>query len=89
MKLHELNALGKEDAASLFRQCCTSERWVRGMTEAMPFTDSESLLSKADELWSRCEQVDFLQAFDGHPKIGDVSSLKKKYASTQQMAGSE
>lgn len=32
---------------------------------------------------------DWLQAFDAHPKIGDVTSLKKKYANTHSLASGE
>ena len=33
--------------------------------------------------------ADFLEAFKGHPKIGDVSSLAKKYANTTHIAANE
>ena len=33
--------------------------------------------------------ADWLLAFDAHPKIGDVDSLREKYAATKAMAGSE
>ncbi|WP_067520130.1 2-oxo-4-hydroxy-4-carboxy-5-ureidoimidazoline decarboxylase [Endozoicomonas ascidiicola] len=89
MTLSDLNTLAVVDASSLFRQCCASERWVKGMVQSRPFANVEGLLTVADELWAKCDQSDFLQAFDGHPKIGDVSSLKEKYGNTQQMAGHE
>lgn len=34
-------------------------------------------------------EADLLEAFDGHPKIGDVSSLKAKYRHTQSAAAHE
>ena len=34
-------------------------------------------------------EQDLLEAFDGHPKIGDPDSLKKKYAATKKLATSE
>lgn len=35
------------------------------------------------------QEPDWLEAFDGHPKIGDPASLKKKYHSTQALASEE
>ena len=32
---------------------------------------------------------DYLEAFEGHPRIGDVESLAKKYANTKGWAGGE
>ena len=37
------------------------------------------LLEDAEEVWWKCNQEDWKQAFAQHPKIGDLSSLEKKY----------
>ncbi|MEQ8802229.1 MAG: 2-oxo-4-hydroxy-4-carboxy-5-ureidoimidazoline decarboxylase, partial [Haliea sp.] len=34
-------------------------------------------------------EADLLEAFEGHPKIGDVNSLKAKYSSTKALAAGE
>ena len=34
-------------------------------------------------------EADYLQAFEGHPKIGDITSLKAKYANTKELASGE
>ncbi|WP_034838895.1 2-oxo-4-hydroxy-4-carboxy-5-ureidoimidazoline decarboxylase [Endozoicomonas numazuensis] len=89
MTLNELNTLGEAQAAELFRQCCASSHWVDCMVAARPFANIESLLIASDAVWSHCQKPDYLEAFDAHPKIGDINSLKARYANTQTMAGHE
>ena len=47
------------------------------------------MLDKADLSWSKCTKTDALEAFTHHPKIGDLSSLEKKYATTAHWAQNE
>ena len=89
MTLDELNSLDIDGARDFFRQCCTSTHWLESMVNNRPYSNQDELLSTADKSWSTCAEKDFLQAFEGHPKIGDVNSLKAKYASTRDMAGHE
>lgn len=89
MTLTELNQLDKEMAANHFRQCCVSEAWIAGMLDAMPFDSSQALYTAADRVWLGLAPSDFKQAFEGHPKIGDVSSLRAKYANTKALAEGE
>ncbi|KZZ39895.1 OHCU decarboxylase [Oleiphilus sp. HI0118] len=87
--LEELNALSKEDAAFAFTNCCTASRWVAGMVEARPFDTIDQCHLAAKTIWDTMEEADFLEAFEGHPKIGDVTSLRKKYAHTKKLASGE
>ncbi|WP_422473349.1 2-oxo-4-hydroxy-4-carboxy-5-ureidoimidazoline decarboxylase [Endozoicomonas sp. ALB032] len=89
MTLNELNTLSEEQASETFRQCCASGQWVESMVAARPFANIESLLIAANAVWSHCQKPDYLEAFDAHPKIGDINSLKEKYRNTQTMAGHE
>jgi len=43
----------------------------------------------AETHWSKMNREDYMEAFDGHPKIGDPASLKKKYAATLSLADHE
>ena len=54
-----------------------------------PFNDIKHLLSTADSLWQNYGESEFLEAFKGHSKIGDLDSLKKKYANTRQWSQQE
>jgi len=89
MSLDTLNALSNEEAKHQFMQCCTSETWVMRMVESRPYADTNALYTAADNNWQGLQESDFLQAFDGHPKIGDVSTLKAKYANTKELASNE
>lgn len=89
MKLEQLNALSVEEATTAFMQCCVAERWVKKMVNGRPYLSSEDLFQRADLYWGKMLEADLLQAFEGHPKIGDVHSLKQKYASTKQLAAGE
>ena len=87
--LMQLNQLSDADAAFAFSNCCTAQRWIQAMVAARPFSSKQQCLELADEVWRKSDETDFLQAFEGHPKIGDVSSLKAKYAHTKQLASGE
>lgn len=89
MTLEALNALSDGDAATAFGTCCTSDSWIKGMVAARPFSDVDAAQQAALDVWAKCNEADFLQAFEGHPKIGDVSSLRKKYANTKGLASNE
>jgi len=89
MSIRELNAMSSKAARALFQQCCTSEEWITRMLRSIPYSDAAELKSTADKHWENMSETDYLQAFDGHPKIGDVSSLKEKYANTKALASGE
>jgi 2-oxo-4-hydroxy-4-carboxy-5-ureidoimidazoline decarboxylase len=59
------------------------------MLPFFPADDMVELLNDAEDLWYQCTQTDWLEAFTHHPKIGDVESLTKKFASTAQWASGE
>jgi 2-oxo-4-hydroxy-4-carboxy-5-ureidoimidazoline decarboxylase len=89
ISLNELNQYGQLEAEQWFSQCCAAPKWFQGMVSARPFTSVDALLDKATEVWQLCGQSDFMTAFEAHPMIGDVNSLRKKYAATKTMAGNE
>lgn len=89
MSLERLNQLDEAEAAKALRTCCAAERWVQGMVASRPFESVEDLHEKADRLWPQLETEDWLEAFEAHPKIGDVSSLKAKFANTRDLASGE
>jgi 2-oxo-4-hydroxy-4-carboxy-5-ureidoimidazoline decarboxylase len=89
MKISALNKLAPEAAELEFMQCCTANTWVDRMVAAMPFNHVEALKEQANISWQGLTEADYLQAFEGHPKIGDVSSLREKYRSTEKIAAGE
>ena len=89
MTLTELNNLTASEAETFFAQTCAAQRWVTKMQEQRPYANKPSLLQNAKTSWQEMNKEDVLQAFDAHPMIGDISSLREKYASTKAMASNE
>jgi len=89
MTIDKFNALGPKQASNQLRLCCVAERWIDAMLQGRPYADADVLLEQAHEHWQRLGEADYLQAFTGHPKIGDIHSLQKKYADSQTSAAHE
>ncbi len=82
MKFAELNALSPREAAEIFYQCCACHRWAEAMVSARPYADLPAVLSRALGLWEVTTEAEQLEAYAGHPKIGDLGALSNKYADT-------
>jgi 2-oxo-4-hydroxy-4-carboxy-5-ureidoimidazoline decarboxylase len=89
MSLQEINTADKKRAYQLFESCCCAPNWVDKMIAARPFTDQTTLLAEAKIIWQNLTETDYLAAFEGHPQIGDISTLQDKYANTSSTAGHE
>src|ERR1700712_4258662 len=89
MTLQELNNLDKPQLAALLTKCNGSSRWVQKMIHLFPFTDEAALFNNASNTWFGCSKNDWLEAFRHHPKIGDINSLKEKFAATADWASGE
>lgn len=59
------------------------------MAQRFPFQNQEELFAAAEEIWFKLLPNDWLEAFAHHPKIGDLNSLRAKFASTRQWAEGE
>jgi 2-oxo-4-hydroxy-4-carboxy-5-ureidoimidazoline decarboxylase len=84
-----LNKYTQKQALEAFMQCNTSENWCENMVAGRPYTDYQSVFDAADKYWEESNESDLLQAFEGHPEIGDVSTLREKYRNTEKLAGHE
>ncbi|HUR65785.1 MAG TPA: 2-oxo-4-hydroxy-4-carboxy-5-ureidoimidazoline decarboxylase [Chitinophagaceae bacterium] len=89
MTLHDLNTLSQSQLREELFKCCGSSAWVQRMLPFIPAEDLVELLEDAEEQWWLCNEDDWKEAFTHHPKIGDIDSLKKKFASTAQWASGE
>jgi 2-oxo-4-hydroxy-4-carboxy-5-ureidoimidazoline decarboxylase len=89
MTLQELNQLDASSLQAEFFKCCGCTAWSKKLVQLMPFSSIQSLLTQSDEVWQTCNKQDALEAFSHHPKIGDLKSLEKKFASTKQWASGE
>jgi 2-oxo-4-hydroxy-4-carboxy-5-ureidoimidazoline decarboxylase len=89
MTLHDLNMLPKVQLRQELLKCCGSSAWVEKVMNFFPIEDLVELLDDAEEEWYKCSQEDWKEAFSHHPMIGDIDSLKKKFASTANWAMGE
>ena len=88
--LDQLNSLSETAAYAQLEQCCVSGTWINGMITNRPFSSADDLIGKAASIWyNNCTPADFKEAFTGHPRIGNVESLKAKFAHTKDWAGDE
>ncbi len=85
----KLNALDEAAARAALSNCCAATAWVDGMLALRPFTNDETVFTTSAEVASGLSEVEWLEAFAAHPLIGDVESLRKKYAATKQLAAGE
>ncbi|MFN0159140.1 MAG: 2-oxo-4-hydroxy-4-carboxy-5-ureidoimidazoline decarboxylase [Bacteroidota bacterium] len=88
-RLRWLNSLDGQEASEHFTKCCGSSRWVAAMAQRRPFADARQLFAVAEEVWNGLTPEDWKEAFSHHPKIGDISSLREKFASTKTWAAGE
>lgn len=89
MTIAEFDHLDVEEKKKLLHACCGSTAWVNNMISALPAEDLVDLLEIAEEQWYACHEADWREAFTHHPKIGDINSLKEKFAGTAQWAEGE
>lgn len=89
MNIRQINTLPRDELFIEFEKCCGSSTWVERMVNSRPFYDEDSMHEVSDKIWKSVSSQDFLEAFTHHPQIGDVDSLKKKFASTANWAGNE
>lgn len=89
MTIQAFNQLSAEEKFNELIKCCGSTKWANELVKLAPFNSLESIIADSDFIWNRCVDADFREAFSHHPKIGDVKSLEKKFASTKQWAAGE
>lgn len=89
MLLEQFNALTYDEALKDLQRCCGARRWTTQMVARRPFRTVDEVYTAADQLWSTCTREDVLEAFRHHPKIGDVASLRSRFATTKQWAEGE
>ena len=86
MKLQEFSSLDFSDMKNELIACCHCESWADRVCRSAPFDSLEQLLAVAVDCWQSATEEERLEAFSGHPQIGDLTALRSKFAAT---AGSE
>jgi 5-hydroxyisourate hydrolase/2-oxo-4-hydroxy-4-carboxy-5-ureidoimidazoline decarboxylase len=85
MNLTDFNDLSKDEAAKHLFSCCGSNVFVDKIMQHFPFKDEQTLIELTTDVWyHQCNEKDWHESFTHHPKIGDVNSLKEKFAGKEQ-----
>jgi 2-oxo-4-hydroxy-4-carboxy-5-ureidoimidazoline decarboxylase len=87
--MDRLNQLPAGEACEELLKCCGSKRWAEAMVAQRPFQSPPHLFDRAIEVWKKLNREDWVEAFRQHPRIGDIDSIRKKFASTAEMATGE
>lgn len=66
-----LNALPAARAEAELLTCCGSRAWAWRMAAMRPFRTEPVLFDAAHEVWWSLGREDWLEAFRGHPRIGE------------------
>jgi 2-oxo-4-hydroxy-4-carboxy-5-ureidoimidazoline decarboxylase len=83
------NNLEKLKAIEEVTRCCSSQKWAHNLIERRPFNSLQDILTISETIWFDLSKNDWLEAFHGHAKIGDLDSLKKKYGNTKKWSEGE
>ena len=89
MTIAEFDHLPDEKKKELLLKCCGSSAWVNKMLTVFPVEDLVELLEFSEEKWNECTIEEQREALEQHPKIGDINSLKEKFANTANWAAGE
>ena len=86
----KLNQLEPRAAEKALASCCAARAWVTQMLERRPFPSRDAVFAAASAVWAELGRDDYLEAFLGHPKIGeDIASLRARFAQTAHWSGAE
>jgi OHCU decarboxylase len=91
--LQQWNRLPLDEAARAILPCCGSKAWAQGMAARRPLADEDALLAAANEIWRGLSRSDWMEAFHGHPRIGESrgseSSLQPQSAQSAAWSAQE
>lgn len=66
-----LNSLFGQAAVRFFHTACASSAWVDEMIARRPYRSVREVLEEAEIVFGSLEEADWLEAFGGHPRIGE------------------
>lgn len=85
----QINNLSEKALREALQRCCASKTWVNLVMARRPFHTQKALFEASENAFALLQPVDWLQAFAGHPRIGDVENLRKKFSTTADLSEKE
>lgn len=89
MDVAALDSLSEAEAETAFARACGARRWIHAMVAARPFGDATQLAAAAERAFDVLTDADWLEAFAHHPRIGDVSRLRERFAGSGELSEKE
>ena len=86
---YEIDHASPEAAQEILFRACGSRRWVDRMMARRPFGRDAKLLAVARVEWFGLTEVDWLEAFAQHPRIGDRAALEAHFPATHDLSSKE
>jgi 2-oxo-4-hydroxy-4-carboxy-5-ureidoimidazoline decarboxylase len=83
----DLNPISIDEAS--LKILCSSTSWQTQMLKHPSFNSRNQVVECAENAFNSLNKQDWLEAFAGHPMIGDLSSLKKKYSQGANLSAKE
>lgn len=89
LTLQQFNLMSADQQSDILESCCAAKHWIHKMVSSVPYESYDKLEKAAQSHWAELTSDDYLEAFEAHPMIGDLASLKAKYANTSGTAAME
>jgi 2-oxo-4-hydroxy-4-carboxy-5-ureidoimidazoline decarboxylase len=83
------NELRAGEAAEEVLPCCGSKAWAQAMAARRPIPNEAALLATSDEVWTSLSESDWVEAFCGHPRIGESHTPASSSARSAAWSGEE
>ena len=79
LDVYPMNVLDEAAAYALLLRSSHCDWWAHGMLDQRPFKNLAHMEQAAGQLWSMATDAQWLAAFAGHPRIGDVEHLRQRF----------
>ena len=86
--MRHLSDLPEDEARAALRACCASTRWVERMLSQRPFKSADEIYESAERIWLDLGREDWLEAFAGHPRIGESGDARSAAEQSRVAAAS-
>lgn len=89
LTIANFNSMTGEEAVACLKRLCGAAAWCHGMSIARPVESLDAIHRTADRMFDDLGESDWREAFAAHPKLGDLTSLRMKYAGNREWSGGE
>lgn len=82
--LDRWNTMPRPDLVRELLLVCHSHRWADRVADSRPFADRGQVVEAADRIWLDLDAADWLEALEGHPRIGESGGASKDHSTAEQ-----